>query len=76
MTQLSETFRVFSLCLLNLAQPLPSPVGEGDGVCVVLTANGDTDPTPAPPLEGRGVQRMIYAIYRTYPKKESFVLCG
>jgi len=55
--------------LLDCFPPLPCRGGVGGGVSIVLTANGDTDPTPAPPLEGRGVQRMIYVIYRTYPKR-------
>ena len=38
------------------AQPLPSLVGEGLGWGQYLSHRQDiTDPTPAPPLEGRGV---------------------
>ena len=38
------------------AQPLPSLVGEGLGWCQYFSHRQDiTDPTPAPPLEGRGV---------------------
>ena len=38
------------------AQPLPSLVGEGLGWGQYLSHRQDiTDPTPAPPLQGRGV---------------------
>ena len=38
------------------AQPLPSLVGEGWGWGQYLSHRQDiTDPTPAPPLDGRGV---------------------
>ena len=33
---------------LSAAPPLPCRGGVGGGVSVVLTANGDTDPTPSP----------------------------
>ena len=46
---------MISIYSLNCAQPLPSLVGEGWGWGRYLSLRQDiTDPTPAPPLEGRG----------------------
>ena len=71
----------FVLCVVkkskdSVGTPLPCRGGVGGGVSIVLTANEVTDPTPAPPIERRGVQQMIYAFKSGTLKMENGHYCG